>query len=456
MANIYVRSTDGNNADNGSTWALAKATLAGAAAIDAVGDTIWVSQNHAETTAGNVSLGWAGTKASPSRIICANDGAEPPTAVASTATVSTTGVSSISFSSSAAGFFYVYGITFSAGSAANNGCAINCISSATAALYESCVFTFGTTGTATLSVGGATNSSSLITWFNCDVKFNAAGQTFTLTGNSNHQFHWNGGSFQAGTSTPTAASSGIFTTSGNASGSQLIENVDFSNLGSTVNIHNGNSSAVNTPFSFVLRNCKLPASWSGNLVRQTVLGCGRYAMYNCSAGSQNYKLWIETAEGTIRDETTIVRSNGATDGTTQLSWKMTAASTAAYPSSYLVSDEIIFFNPDVGSAKTASIHFIHDSATGLTDNDIWIELSYLGSSSAPLGTFINDAAADPLATASTQDTSLETWVTTGMANPNKQKISVSITPQMVGFISARVCLAKASKTIYVCPKVMVE
>ena len=63
MATIYVRSTDGNNADNGSTWALAKATIAGAAAIDAAGDTVFVSDAHAESTAGAVTLTFAAEQA---------------------------------------------------------------------------------------------------------------------------------------------------------------------------------------------------------------------------------------------------------------------------------------------------------------------------------------------------------------------------------------------------------
>ncbi len=59
MANIYVRSTDGNDADSGATWALAKATLGGALAIATSADTIWVSQNHAETAvATGVQVTW--------------------------------------------------------------------------------------------------------------------------------------------------------------------------------------------------------------------------------------------------------------------------------------------------------------------------------------------------------------------------------------------------------------
>ena len=38
-----------------------------------------------------------------------------------------------------------------------------------------------------------------------------------------------------------------------------------------------------------------------------------------------------------------------------------------------------------------------------------------------------------------------------MSNPNKQKLSVTFTPQQIGTIKCRVCLAKTSKTVYVDP-----
>jgi hypothetical protein len=57
-------------------------------------------------------------------------------------------------------------------------------------------------------------------------------------------------------------------------------------------------------------------------------------------------------------------------------------------------------------------------------------------------------------TAQADDTS-STWATTGMSNPNKQKLSVQITPQEKGYILARVLVYKAAYTLYVCPKLLV-
>ncbi len=51
MAVIYLRSTDGNDLDDGLTWATARATLANALTAAGAGGTVYVSQNHAETQA---------------------------------------------------------------------------------------------------------------------------------------------------------------------------------------------------------------------------------------------------------------------------------------------------------------------------------------------------------------------------------------------------------------------
>lgn len=451
MADIYVRSTDGNNADSGATWALAKATLAGAAAIDAAGDNIWLSQSHAESTAGSVSFTFEGTRASPSKIVAANDGAEPPTAVA-TASITTTGVSTISIALPANGSAYFYGITWNIGSGANTGVLGLTIGGTAEIVFESCDFIIVATGASSQISLNVTTASPICTWRNCRIKFGATGQNIQITGNGAYQLHWQGGSVISGSSTPSSTNA-IFSSGGTGSGSILVENVDFSNFSSGVHIHNGLSSGANGLLSFVIRNCQLPASWSGSLVRQAIVGTTRYSLYNCSAGSQNYKLWIECAEGNIRDETTLVRTNGATDGTTPISWKLTASSTNVFPTNYLVTDDIAFYNDDdSGTTKNVIIHILHDSATNLTDADIWIDVEYLGSSSTPLASLISDRTADPLTTAVDQDASLAVWTTTGLTNPNKQQLSVSIAPQMKGFILLRVCLAKASKVVYVCPK----
>jgi hypothetical protein len=436
MANIYVRSTDGNNVDDGSTWALAKADLAGAAAIDAAGDVIYVSQAHSESTAAAVSYTWSGTRTAPTRVFGANDGAEPPTAMATSPIVATTGASNLQLNVTTAVSLHVHGIQFTAGDGANTAnITLNSVSAA-AIIFDSCLLYLRGTG----SAGVINTGSGRVVLRDCTVRFSAAGHSLSPSAGI---FHWIGGGFHASTTQPT----NLFNTM-SAGGRVLLDGVDLSAGASTMNIAASNTAAL---IAFVMRNCKLPASWSGTLNNSAGQG-SRFSMYNCDSGDTNYRLLIKDGNGDITSETTLVRSGGASDGTTSLSWKLTSNTNALWEHQPLYSDEIVRWQDAVGGSITATIEILHDSATPLTDKDVWLEVQYLGTSGVPLGAIVTDAAADYLATAANQTTSSVTWTTTGMSNPNKQKLSVTFTPQEKGYLIARVALAKASYTVYVCPK----
>jgi hypothetical protein len=150
MANPgYVRSSDGDNADDGSTWALANADLTGAIADHSAGDRIFVADDHAQTQASALTLNFPGTIASPNQILFANDAAEPPTALVTTGSVTTTGASLISLG----GSFYWYGGTISAGTG-STGYGFTVCTGDNRQVYEGTTF----------AIGG-TNSSLRITFF---------------------------------------------------------------------------------------------------------------------------------------------------------------------------------------------------------------------------------------------------------------------------------------------------
>ena len=439
MPNRYVRSADGNNADDGSTWALADATMVGSDTGDAAGDTIWLSQAHAESTAGAVTINYAGTVATPSKVLCGNDAAEPPTSLATTATVTTIANGTLSIG----GSMYVYGVTFTSDSTTTlcGGSGVP-----QTQIYENCSIRTTNTGSAgTIQCGSANNQTLRLKLLNTSIKFAAASQSLAIYGN--HVFE--GVSFVSGTSTPTA----LVTLAGDRTqGNILWSGCDLSNLGSTVNLCQG---AIVASGRVVFRNCKLPASWSGSLVTGTIPGPGpRFELYNCDSTDTNYRLWVEDYAGSIKNETTIVRTGGATDGTTQCSWKMVSSANAEYPLIRLESPERVIWNDTTGSALTAAIEIVTDNVT-LTDGECWLEVMYLGTSGFPLGAWITDAKSDVLATAADQATSAETWTTTGLTTPVKQKLSVTFTPQEKGAIHWRVVLCKASTTVYVDPKLTV-
>ena len=445
MANIYVRSTDGLDTDNGSTWALAKATIAGAAAIDVAGDSIYISASHSETTAAAIAPAFAGSRTAPSRILCVVDtgNPQPPTALATTAVIQTTGASAIGYS---AGNGITYGLNFKAGSAANsaNVNLTGTTGAATFHTFQKCAFEL-TNSNAASRVRLNGDENLLATFTDCSVKFGAAGQGIDLSQRT--RTTWNGGSILSGGTSPTT----LFATLGVLGSEIVCSGLDLSNGGSAMNIFNA-ASAVQA--KCVLRNCKLPASWSGSLVTGTIAGGARYSMYNCDSGDTNYRLQITDFFGSIVSETTIVRTNGASDGTTPLSWKMTSGADAEYPALTLDTDEIVRWNETTGSAITATVEIVTDNVT-LTDAQCWLEVQYLGTSGFPLGAFISDAKADVLATAANQTSSSVAWTTTGLTTPVKQKLSVTFTAQEKGYIHAVVHLARASTTVYVDPLITI-
>lgn len=448
MANIYVRSTDGSDADNGSTWALAKATLAAAAAIDAAGDNVYLSSVHAESTASTVTVTLNGTNANPVRVLSVDDSAEPPTAEAAGASVTTTGNSTITLQGSA----YWRGIAFSAGTGSvNASLVLNPYNGAsnTRQVYERCtLLALGTGSTASIKINqsaGANVIDNETLLQDCILR-SSTNSSSAVTIEAIGRVEIRGGAYPSG----GPVSVGAFITPPNLSGRGLFARVsgfDLSQAPAGISLFKSSSVLSDC----AARNCKLPASWTGSLVTGTPTIGDRFAMYNCDSGDTNYRLWVQTFYGSILDETTIVRTGGASDGTTPLAWKMVSNSSAAYPLGMLESPEIVRWNDITGSSITVTVEVITDNVT-LKDDECWLEVQYLGTSGGPLGTFASDAKADVLATASNQATSTETWTTTGLTTPVKQKLSVSFTPQEKGFIHAVVKLARASTTVYVCPK----
>lgn len=440
MGNLYVRSTDGSDADNGTTWALAKATVAGAAAVDAAGDAVWVSQAHAESVA-TMAAAWAGTNASPVVVVGAADSAEPPTATSSASSITITGTSA-----TWTGATYAYGLSFLLTSASSMTATFNGVSGF-AQVFEACQFAFLGAGSGSALAFGASAGSShgLTTLIDCGFRFAAAGQSIAVYRDTLIK----GGSWTAGGTSPT----GVFALAGGGRPATLrVDGFDFSALSPTVNlvksISEGGAKAI-------FRNCRLPDSWTGALITsgQAKLG-SRVEMHNCDSGDSNYRMWVEDYAGSVTTDTTVVRTGGASDGVTPLSWRMSTGANVAYPASALVSPEIVRRQDGTGSPITVTVEVITDGVT-LTDAECWLEVQYLGTSGYPLALHATDAKAGVLAATAAQSSSTAAWTTTGLASPTKQALSVTLTPAEAGVLIAVVKLAKPGATVYVDPMLSV-
>lgn len=436
MADIYLRSTDGSDASDGLTWANAKATLAAALTAAGAGGRVFVSDNHAETQAAAMTLTSPGTAASPVQVLCVDDAGdpEPPTALATTATVSTTGVSAIAF----AGFAYCYGIAFSAGTGAS-AVAINFTSSsAWFWIFDASKLTLGTSSsTSRINFGTSSTTEGGMILNNTPLGFGNVGQGIGI---SNLEMIWE--------ATPSAVTGSIPTTLfllSTRSASLKVVGCDLSALGSGKNLVNVASTNTNR---YLFVDCKLGALVS--ITTGSVPGQGgpEVTLINCDSADTNYRYYKQNYKGTVTHETTIVRSGGLSDGTTAYSRKIVSTANSKLYSP-LESQWFFVWNETTGSAVTVTIPVLTDNVT-LTDAEAWVEVEYMGTSGFPQGVFISDRVAEVIATPANQPTDgTSSWVTTGLGTPVQQSLSVTFTPQEKGWFRARVMLARASTTLYV-------
>ncbi len=435
MTVIYLRSTDGNDSDNGSTWALAKATLAAALTAAGAGGTIYRSKSHAESQASAMTLTSPGTAASPVLILTVDDtgNPQPPTALATGASV-TTSVGAISF----AGYAYDYGCTFNSGTSSSPNINFTATSAWGWTFENGELSSRAASGGSGIVVGQSSGVSvdQKLLLINSNLRFAA---TTSVGLNLGGNFEWRGGSLLG------TCPSSVFTTT-SFSAKARICGVDLSLAASGSSLVTFGSKYSD----YLLVDCKLGSSVS--VTSGSPSGPGMVvSLVNCDSADTHYRYYFQDYRGTITQETTIVRTGGATDGATAFSRKFVSTANTKF-NSPLEGPWFYFWNETIGSV-TVPIEVVTDNVTG-TDADWYVEVEGLTTSGFPIGSLPNDRAADILATPVNQTTSTETWTTTGLGTPVKQVCSKAVTIAEAGWVRARLCVIKASATLYACPKIL--
>jgi hypothetical protein len=430
MANYYVDS-NAAGAGTGADWANAYTTLDAAFAARSAGDVFFVAHNHAQTQASALTLTSPGTAASPCFVYCVTSaGSVPPVSadLRTTATITTTGANAITFGNQ---WCYFYGITFNAATGANtSGISLTTAGNSNQLNFQACALRkLSTSGTVTGIVAGATQGTVILD--NTTLQFGATSDAIRPAG----RFEWrNTASAVTGATIPT----GLIETA--SPGYTLIEGVDLSALGSGTGIFRAGIGGQIA----VLKDCKLGSSVT---VASTPTSMAlTVSLIRCDSGDTNYRTERYTYTGTLTTETTIVRTGGASDGTTPIAWKVvtTANSERIYPFECL---PIFAWNDSVGSSLTVTVECRSASIPNL--DEMWMEVEYLGTSGFPLGNFATSGHADLLATGTANTSSSETWG----GSTSSFKLSKTITPQEKGPITVYVKIAKASYTVYVDPKI---
>jgi hypothetical protein len=424
--------------------------VCGSSGMLAAGDNVWVSSSHNESTAVQLALVGPSTATNPVKAISVDDSAAPPTAFAEGAKVTTT----YSGSASIQGALFIDGIDYEFGNAQNANYNLSVAQAAAnegTTIRRSLIRNTATGTGVQCSVGAAGRDDrhdvileDVQFYFSSfgNYAFSVQSQSLTLRSFSALPL------FHALSDVPVS----LFAP--NVNGAVCVaDGYDLTGLGSGCYLVSG----INTTGTarILFRSCKLNASLAG--VVTSVTGPEVIVdMDNCDSADTQYRKARHTGVGSVVSETTRVMTGGASNGVTPISWALASNSAASFPATSLNSGELVSpFNTAVGSSVTVTVELLHDSATALKASDLVLEVIALTTSGTPYGRWYSSAPDYP-ALGSDLPSSGATWTTTGISNPNKQKVSVTFTPQEIGPFVGRLRLFKASKTVYANPQLIVS
>lgn len=440
MANIYVRSGAGG-AGTGADWNNAYTTLGAAMAAKAAGDNFWVSEDHAETAGSAKTITSHGTAANPCFVYCVDHaGSVPPVSadLRATATITTTGAFGITLGGGSA---YVYGITFNAGSGANS----QPLSVATGNSWwslENCQLNkLGTSpnSSAIIFGGSSSNIVSRVDLKNTTMQF---GSTTDGCAMGVVNFSWkNTVSAITGATLPTT----LFSTGGAMGGNALIEGIDLSALGSGKTLVAG----VSTPRKYIFKDCKLGASVTIATTPADPGGAETYVVRSDSAGT-NYRNEKYQFMGTQVVETTIIRTGGASDGSTGISWNLTTTVNSKWVLPFEALP-IVIKNAVTGANVGVTLEGVWNAAALPNNDEFWFDVEYLGDASSPQGSFKSGTKADNLATGSALTASAQAWdsLVTARANSTTYAVGnvrkVASNPGRIFFVTAQSSASASSE-----------
>ncbi len=421
----------------------------------AVGNTVYVGDNHAESQTTAITITPALSSTTIGKILCHNhSGSYPPTSanLAITATISTTAAAAINFTPSGGGI-YIYGISFIAGVGVST--TTNMVFTPNQAFYyfDNCLFKIASTfaGGAFLQINSGGNSGVVI-WNNCTVYFGGIGTVLDV---GISQFIWQntGQILASGSSVPT----GLF---GSASSGRLssiiLEALDLSQITTTLFAL---GSATVLMGNWLVKDCKLNASvtiFSSGLV----FGATAQVIRSDSSGTA-YKSARYAYEGAETTEASITRVGGAADPTGQAQSRKIVSSANALWLRPFKAEPYAVWNPTTAANVTVTVYGTINSGSLPNNDDIWIEVEYLGSSATPLGTIVNTTKASLLAAnAVVASDGSSSWNGGGSGvgwSPFKLTTTLSSPqPGMAGYVEVRVRAGKASTTYYLDPKIVLS
>lgn len=432
--------------------------------------------------------------------------------------VSTTGANDLQVGrASQSSGLYVYGLTFNAGSSSNaanlqlapTAVVLNGLS----VTFDTCTLVLSNTSTSSRILVGLNTNSNLpcvnVNLINTTMTFGAAGQGIIL---GNAKLDWaNTASALLGTVPTTLFIAG----SPIIASSARLHGVDLSALSTSIIPSASWGGFTFWLYDCKVHASLTPMASSPGTFSNAGDG-GFLRLDNCSSDSTNYKLSWMLPGGVVAQDTSVIVIGGANDGVQANSWKIVTASTPAIQAPLILPPISRRYNT-TGASKTITVYFAASAAAALTNAQIWLEVEALTSAGSPLSSITSNRVADLLSstTAAAHATDSSAWDTGATARQNnhayaigdvfktataagqifivtvagtsatsepaaytgvadgasittdrnggsmtvrcmvRQKMTVTLTPQLAGSLLAGIRVAVASTTVYIDPKLNV-
>jgi hypothetical protein len=359
---------------------------------------MYIASSHTQTATTFVWNLIATSVLNPISIISCTKTAAPPTSAAVGATVTSTSTVSGSgdYGAGTCGA-YIYGLALNAaGFLFSFGVSNNTIH------YESCTFTLNMPNSTAASYQfftSASGSSNLYRFTNCTWALNAHVDSGFAGSNANAQsVDIIGGSITSGA---TSALNHLFGPSNSTCPANMtLRGVDMSGLHANTVL--SSTSSFNQKIWLI--DCALPSGYSAPTSWSTDAQQAEFFILRSDSSGNNYNSYKASNFGWQAVDTQLVRTGGATDGTTLISWKLNPATiyVTANPQGGFAfrCNPLLMWNSITSQNVTVTAYGIWKGAAVPNNCDIDIEVEYLGSSGSPLGTLKNSNRVDPL-TAST-------------------------------------------------------
>jgi hypothetical protein len=367
----------------------------------AAGNTIWVGDNHAESQATAITIAPAAGVATLGKILCHNhSGSYPPTSsdLTTGATISTTAAANITFNPSS-GAFYFYGITFQVAVGASSGVGFF-ILAPVAAFYsfDNCVFKLANTVAAGNTIQLNTTSAGIILWNNCTVSFGHV-NNYIDVGTCSFIWQNTGPVLVSGSAVPGSLLS--MSSVGRLS-SITLEALDLSQI--TGNLIG--TSSISEMTNCLVKDCKLNAS----MTIAAAQSFGQIIQFvRSDSSATGYKSARYLYEGAETTETSITRVGGAVDPAGQAQSRKIITSANSQWLRPFKAEPFAIWNPTTGSNVTVTVYGTINAGAVPNNDDIWIEVEYLGASGSPLGTIVTTTKASILAANAAVSSDSSTW-----------------------------------------------